>query len=185
MQTLVLFSSANPQGNTAKVVENVAKYSEIEVINIDKLTISAYNYQNQYPVDDFYPLVEKMLHADNIVFASPVYWSAMTAPMKQLFDRITELTDVSHLKPKGRALAGKRGFVIASSASPQMCEVFEQMFAKFFRYFDMHYAGKLHASGGDKVVIEPGELSAFIAALTTTKPSKLPKPEQALAPANA
>ena len=165
MKTLVLFSSANPQGNTARVVERVAQHIEMEIINIDKLSISAYNYENQYPNDDFYLLVEKILQADNLVFASPIYWHAPTASMKTFIDRITELTDIAVLKPKARALANKKSFVITSSANAEICSVFDQMFSKIFGYFDMQYTGKLHADCRDDININPIELNAFISAL--------------------
>ena len=53
MTKLVLFSSANKQGNTAQLIEEVAKHHSLEVIDIDALTITPYNYQNNYPTDDF------------------------------------------------------------------------------------------------------------------------------------
>ena len=167
MKTLVLFSSANPQGNTAQVVERVAQHVDTEIINIDELSISAYNYENQYPNDDFYPLVEKILQADNVIFASPIYWHAPTAPMKAFIDRITELTDVAALKTKARSLASKRAFVLTSSANTEICSVFEQMFSKIFSYFSMQYAGKLHADCRENIAINPRELDTFISALLT------------------
>lgn len=167
MKTLVLFSSADHQGNTAKVLERVASLATLEIINIDKLTITPYNYPNQYPADDFYGLVERMLAADNLMFASPNYWHAPTAPMKALMDRITELTDVEKLKPKGRALAGKNGLVLTSSSGRDICPIFDQIFAMFFRYFDIHYSGKLNADCRDGIEIDQHELERFIAQLKT------------------
>ena len=167
MKTLVLFSSANHQGNTAQVIERVSQHIDMEIINIDQLFITAYNYENQYPNDDFYPLVEKILQTDNVIFASPIYWHAPTAAMKAFIDRITELTDVTALKPKARALASKRAFVLTSSANTTICPVFDQMFSKIFSYFNMQYAGKLHADCREKIIISPRELDWFISALVT------------------
>lgn len=165
MKTLVLFSSANHQGNTAQVIERVSQHIDMEIINIDQLSISAYNYENQYPNDDFYPLVEKILQTNNVIFASPVYWHAPTAAMKAFIDRITELTGVAALKPKARALASKRAFVLTSSANAVICPVFDQMFSKIFGYFNMQYAGKLHADCRENITINPRELDTFISAL--------------------
>ncbi|ANU38933.1 NAD(P)H-dependent oxidoreductase [Vibrio scophthalmi] len=144
MSSVVLFSSANKQGNTAQVVQALAQQVSLKVINLDELSITPYNYANQYPQDDFYPLVETLLSADNIIFASPIYWHCPTAQMKAFMDRMTELLDVSHLKPKARALANKRGFIISSSAQAEVCPIFESIFAKMYRYYDMSYQGNLH-----------------------------------------
>lgn len=166
MTKLVLFSSANKKGNTAQLVEQVAKHHNLEVIDIDALTITPYNYQNNYPKDDFYPLVEKILAADKLIFASPVYWHTPTAPIKALIDRITELTDVKALKVKARAFAHKPVFVLATSASDELCPIFNGFFEKVFNYFDMNYLAHLHVSCRNGFNLNENELAAFNAALT-------------------
>ncbi|GAK86149.1 hypothetical protein JCM19238_3739 [Vibrio ponticus] len=103
-----------------------------------------------------------MLAADNLVLASPNYWHAPTAPMKALIDRITELTDIDALKPKGRALAGKNGLVLTSSAVSEICPIYDQIFARFFEYFDIPYAGKLHADCSDGIKIDQQQLQDFL-----------------------
>lgn len=165
MKKLVLFSSANKQGNTAKLIEQVAKHHQLDVIDIDSLQISPYNYQNEYPEDDFYALVERILAADKLIFASPVYWHAPTAPVKQLIDRITELTDVPTLKPKARAFANKKAFVLATSASDELCPIFDGFFAKVFNYFDIQYTAKLHVSCRDDFSLDNTVLAQFNMAL--------------------
>ena len=165
MTKLVLFSSANKQGNTAQLIEEVAKHHSLEVIDIDALTITPYNYQNNYPTDDFYPLVEKILAADKLIFASPVYWHAPTASIKALIDRITELTDVKRLKPKARSLAHKPAFVLATSASDALCPIFNGFFEKVFNYFDIQYSAHLHANCREGFNIEINALSQFNEAL--------------------
>jgi len=165
VKTLILFSSANKQGNTAKVVSEVSTPIKTEVIDIDLLRITPYNYDNNYPADDFYPLVEKMLLADSIVFASPIYWHSVTAPMKALIDRMTELLDVKELKPKARQLEGKRGFVVTSSASPEICPIYHGFFKNVFKYFNIDLAGTLHAPCRDGYYVESNELKQFKSAL--------------------
>lgn len=165
MKTLVLFSSANKQGNTAQLVSEVSQHHHAEVVDIDFLNITPYNYNNDYPADDFYPLVEKMLAAEHLVFASPVYWHAVTAPMKSLIDRMTELLDVAELKPKARQLEGKRSYVMASSASPEICPIYHGFFQNVFKYFNMELSGTLHAPCREGFYVEPTELEGFNQAL--------------------
>lgn len=163
MTNLVLFSSANEKGNTAKLVEQVTKVCSCEVINLDKLFISPYNYQNDYPEDDFYNLVDKMLEADTIVFASPVYWSAPTAHMKNFIDRLTELLDVAELKVKARALENKTAMVLTTSASNYVSPVFYDFFKALFDYFHIQFKACIHANGSDL------QLSTASLALFSTK----------------
>ena len=54
-----------------------------------------------------------------------MYWHAPTAPIKQLIDRITELTDVPTLKLKARAFANKKAFVLTTSESDELCPIFD------------------------------------------------------------
>ena len=69
MKKLVLFSSANKQGFTAQLVEHVAQHHQFEIVDVDSLTITPYSYENDYPEDDFHPLVDKILTADALIFA--------------------------------------------------------------------------------------------------------------------
>jgi multimeric flavodoxin WrbA len=55
--------------------------------------------------DGFKPIAEKMAAAEGILFATPVYWYAMSAPLKIFFDRLTDMTE--NLKALGKQLAGK------------------------------------------------------------------------------
>ena len=161
MKKLVLFSSANKQGNTAKLIEALSTEQEFDVVDVDTLVITPYNYPNEYPQDDFYPLVDKILDADKLIFASPVYWHAPTAPIKALIDRITELTDVSALKPKARALANKQAYVLATSASEELCPIFDGFFSKVFSYFDINYIGNLHVNCRDGFAITNQQIAQF------------------------
>ncbi|KLN63444.1 flavodoxin family protein [Vibrio sp. VPAP30] len=165
MKTLILFSSANKQGNTAKTIEYVQADHNVEVVDIDSLAITPYCYENDYPADDFYPLVDKMLASDNLVFASPIYWYSVTAPMKALVDRMTELLDVAELKPKARALESKRGFVITSSGKSEICPIFDSFFTGLFRYFNIEYTANLHAACNNGYAINQDDLVLFNKAL--------------------
>jgi len=161
MKKLVLFSSANKQGNTAKLVASLVDHPSTQVVDLDELTITPYNYDNHYPEDDFYPLVEKILTAECVIFASPVYWYAPTATIKVLVDRITELTDVQELKPKARALADKKAYLLATSVHETLFPIFECFFGGVFRYFDMDYRGHLHLNCRDGFAINPQEIEQF------------------------
>jgi len=58
--------------------------------------------------DDFNPIFEKMVQADGIILASPVYFSSATPQMKALIDRAGYLSGA-----KGRVFENKVGGAIA------------------------------------------------------------------------
>ncbi len=78
-----------------------------------------------------------MTEHETIVFATPVYWYAMSGTMKIFFDRLTELTTKE--KHLGHALAGKRTFLIASGTDPELPAGFEVPFRRTSSYFEMEF----------------------------------------------
>ena len=74
-----------------------------------------------------------------IVFATPVYWYAMSAPLKIFFDRLTDMTE--NLKALGKSLAGKPVWIIATGTEEILPEGFEVPFARTAEYFGMIYRG--------------------------------------------
>ena len=165
MKSIILFSSANKDGNTAKTVDKIHAEHQCEMINIDELDITPYRYNNQYPNDDFYCLLNKISNADNIVFASPVYWYSVTAPMKNLIDRMTELSQSPKLKSQHELFKTKRGFVVSSSGNRRMCPVFRAFFSEFFSYNKIDYVATLHACTRNGYDIEHKDIVRFNKAL--------------------
>lgn len=102
-------------------------------------SIGGYDYKHFNADDAFGGIAQKMAEAGKIVFATPVYWYAMSAPMKVFFDRLTDLTE--NLKPQGKALAGKPVWVIATGTEDMLPEGFEVPFARTAGYFGMRYRG--------------------------------------------
>ncbi|MDP5212858.1 NAD(P)H-dependent oxidoreductase [Pseudoalteromonas tunicata] len=170
---LILFSSANPTGNTAQLVSDLThrlSHHRVKFIDIDQLNFAHYNYPNHYPKDDpFYDLAHELDKADHLVFASPVYWYAVTANMKKLVDRMTELTENPTIKPIGKRLKGKHAWVVTTSASEQKCEVFAGFFSRLFAYFALNQGGLLHINCRDKYVIDEPALSHFVTKLLAVK----------------
>lgn len=107
-KVLILVGSARSESNTLKTVD-VLNYPEAEIINLIDLNISPYKYHDTNREDDFMQVVSKMLEADLIVFATPVYWYAMSGLMKVFFDRLTDLLS-GERKVLGRRLKRKRPF---------------------------------------------------------------------------
>ena len=99
--TVALFASSRRHGNTGRLMDQVAGDLKIEVIDLAQRQLSAFDYQHKNRGDDFEPLMDHVLDFEQIIFASPVYWYAMSPPMKIFVDRISDLLDLRICSPKG------------------------------------------------------------------------------------
>src|ERR1700679_3251181 len=82
----------------------------IDLAILSEHHIGGYDYAHSNAGDGFLAVVDGMLAAKTIVFATPVYWYSMSGPMKIFFDRLTDLLETS--KEKGRQMAGKNIWLI-------------------------------------------------------------------------
>ncbi|WNC70441.1 NAD(P)H-dependent oxidoreductase [Thalassotalea psychrophila] len=149
--TVAILSSARAHGNTEKLLNSFTLNTNInvDIIDLSKYSFSEYDYNYNNQDDDFLPLMEKILSYEKIIFASPVYWYAVTPTMKKFLDRISDLLDLPHLLDSGRRLRGKTAFVVCSSASTQASNSFISAFKETFEYLGMYYGGFLHANCAD------------------------------------
>jgi NAD(P)H-dependent FMN reductase len=143
---LVILGSARADGETGKAVALVFPGDAADLILLPQYWIGGYDYDHRNAGDDFAELAARMQAASAIVFATPVYWYAMSAPLKIFFDRLTDLTE--NLKSAGKALAGKPVWLIATGTDPELPEGFEVPFRRTAEYFGMDYRGSIYAVAG-------------------------------------
>jgi multimeric flavodoxin WrbA len=144
LSTLALIASSRADGNTGKVVARIAAALRIEVVDLATVRMSAYDYDHKNRTDDFEPLMAKVLRHQQIIFASPVYWYAVTPPMKIFFDRLNDFLELADLRPQGRQIRGLRAYVVATSGNAEISPAFLSMLTESFAYLGMSYAGLLH-----------------------------------------
>ena len=113
-------STSERKGNTLTAIntfiERASANNEIEVIEAGKPNISGCKgcnacecYKGCVDKDDTNATVDKIVNADMIVFASPVYWWGISAQLKLVIDKCY---------CKGAMLKGKKiGCIIIGSAS--------------------------------------------------------------------
>jgi len=111
LSTIALFSSSRRHGNTGQLIDRIALDLDIEVVNLDALRISPYDYEHHNRGDDFEPLMRRLLDHDQIIFATPIYWYAVSATMKIFLDRISDFLELPDLLAQGRRLRGKNAYV--------------------------------------------------------------------------
>jgi multimeric flavodoxin WrbA len=136
---LVILGSARSDGQTRRAVDIAFAPGAAELVLLPDFIIGGYDYKHFNADDAFGGIAQKMAEADKIVFATPVYWYTMSAPLKIFFDRLTDLTE--NLKCLGKNLAGKQVWVIASGTEAALPEGFEVPFARTAGYFNMTYRG--------------------------------------------
>jgi multimeric flavodoxin WrbA len=147
---LVILGSARPDGETRRAVDIAFPDGSAELVILPNFAIGGYDYAHLNAQDAFGPIAEAMAATDKIIFATPVYWYAMSAPLKIFFDRLTDLTE--NLKARGKAMAGKSVWLIATGTEAGLPDGFEVPFACTAQYFNMAYRGGSYLYTGDDAV---------------------------------
>jgi len=141
---VILGSHRNPS-HTQQFLEALFVGQRLTLVNLLEIEIVPYGYAAVYPVqDEFFRVVDQLLAHDRIVFATPVYWYAMSGRMKNFFDRLTDL--VTTHKDLGRQLRGKTMFLLAVGADAAMPEGFLVPFASTAAYLGMRFGGSIYVS---------------------------------------
>lgn len=147
----IIFGSSRSHGDTRKAVDLVIKDKPNQIIDLNHLAMSYYDYEHTNQNDDFIPLIKDMLNHQKWIFATPVYWYTMSAIMKTFLDRMTDLLTIE--KDLGRQLRGKEAYVISCDGG-ERTKSFEEIFQKTFDYLGMQYKETLfYYSGSDPILM--------------------------------
>jgi len=143
---IALFASSRRRGNTGQLMDRIASELNIELVDLAEHRMSSYDYDHLNRDDDFEPLMERVLAHDQIIFATPIYWYAVSPAMKVLLDRISDLLELPELLPAGRRLRGKNAYVVCTSSSDEPSVAFTEAFRETFAYLGMHFGGVAHVN---------------------------------------
>jgi multimeric flavodoxin WrbA len=146
LSTIALFSSSRRLGNTGQLLDRIALELDIEVVDLTSQRISPYDYDHSNRNDDFEPLMRRLLEHDQIIFASPIYWYAVSPAMKVFLDRISDLLELPDLLSEGRRLWGKNAYVVCTSICEEPSVEFMGAFLETFGYLGMHFGGVAHVN---------------------------------------
>lgn len=142
LKIAIILGTSRKNGNTHQLVDEYARNYSAHVFDLSEYDFSGFDYEHKNTNDDFLPLIEKLLTYDHLIFATPVYWYTMSAPMKLFFDRLSDLL-TTH-KEHGRSLRGKSCSVISTGTDNYLPEGFEQPFSLTAQYLGMQYSGALY-----------------------------------------
>lgn len=138
---LVLSSSARKGGNSDSLADEFIRGAqesghEVEKVMVDRLKmhgcLGCDSCKRKPGIccvqnDDMFPLYEKFLSSDVIVFASPVYYYAVNAQLKAVMDRTYGILE---------QLKGKTFYLITSGASPKAGPFYDHIREEFQLYLD-------------------------------------------------
>lgn len=145
MQTIILNASPHKSGNLSRFANIVADELAGQAHSVE--TVSLYDLRlgpccscdacattgRCVFADDFTGLSARLLAADLIIFATPVYWFSVSGVMKIFMDRTQSLWH-------GRRLRGKAGAALVAQAHAGATETCA-LLASFCHYHGMSWLG--------------------------------------------
>jgi multimeric flavodoxin WrbA len=164
MKILGIMGSPRLGGNTDLLVDAAlngarSQGAEVEKIVIDKLSISPCREHygcledgNCVIRDDMDALYPKLLAADGLVVASPMFFYGITAQLKALIDRCQALWARKHVLKQNWPGAGRKGAFIAVGATKGE-KLFDGSIATvryFFKTVGVEYVEELLIRGVDQ-----------------------------------
>ncbi len=151
MKTVIILGSSNNCGYTKLLTDSIVNQANhsIDVINLNDYQITYFDYEHKNKSDDFLKIINKIVHEyDNLLFATPVYWYAMSGIMKVFFDRLTDIITIE--KNLGQKLKGKNMAVVTTSIGNHLNELFWLPFSKTAYYLGMDFLGGVHTINDQK-----------------------------------
>jgi multimeric flavodoxin WrbA len=161
---LILLGSARSDGDTAGAAQALAERLQgATLIDLRSKKVRPFDYANSSAADDFSSLADLMLAHGSVIFATPVYWYAMSGVMKIFFDRLSDLLSGRDPERRGRRLAGREVWLLAVGSDPALPSGFELPFAETARYLGMIWRGGYYVRSGSQP--DSRELDALAQAL--------------------
>ncbi|PCJ67759.1 MAG: FMN reductase [Bacteroidetes bacterium] len=143
MKKVIILGSSRKDGDATLLVNQLVQKSNWDVIDLNDYNISYYDYDNRNRNDDYLDLMTKIIDEyDTLIFATPVYWYAMSGILKVFFDRITDLLTIE--RELGRKLRGKKMAVVSCSGGNHLGDSFWLPFSETAKYLGMEYLDNLH-----------------------------------------
>ena len=163
MKVLGIMGSPRIKGNTDLLLEEALKGAksqqvEIEKIVVDKLKITPCREYygclkdgNCVIRDDMNSIYPKLLEADGIIVASPMFFYGLSAQLKALIDRCQALWARRYILKNLPDSARKGAFIaVGATQGKQLFDGSILTVKYFFKAFDVEYVDELLIRGVDK-----------------------------------
>lgn len=139
VKTAIILASSRINGNTHQLAQLYMQHRTCDLFNLTDYVILPFDYQHKNQHDDFLTLIKVLLTYDHLIFATPVYWYAMSAQLKTFVDRLSDLVTIE--KSLGRALKGKYCSVLATGSNIEVPACFISPFKLSAHYLAMNFIG--------------------------------------------
>lgn len=142
VDVLLILGSPRAGGNTAAAAECLRAELRLpseQVVDLRFCKIEPFHYGAELRRDDFHRVIGRILGHHQLVFATPVYWYAMSGLMKTFFDRLTDLLLDAEARTLGRRLAERSVWQLATGTDETLPNGFTVPFEKTASYFDMRW----------------------------------------------
>jgi len=123
MKAVILQGSLKKEGlsNTQVLSEFLAGFLQKQQIETTIIKLAGYNilpgtYSNMGPGDDWPEILKRLLLADIIIFATPIWWNNQSSLIQKVIERLDELHD-EILAGKPSRLDGKMGGIVITGDS--------------------------------------------------------------------
>jgi multimeric flavodoxin WrbA len=164
MKIIALQGSPRKKGNTARIVEWVEEEVKSNGHEIEKIYLNSKNIHGCLACgkcketpdeigciqkDDGLEILEKIVSADLVIFASPLYFWGVTAQLKAIIDRTYSLYVNYHQPGHASLVKGQRQALISTGGGPFENNA-EPVFTAFQRLQNPHMAinaGELFIGG--------------------------------------
>lgn len=143
-QVAIVVGSARTNGNTMQIAHLLCQtlQNQVSIYDLKALSINGFDYNNAFKADDFLPTLQRVLDADVIIFATPVYWYMISSQLKQFIDRFS---DIPKFYPDlQQRLNQKRVFLLITGESNEVPEGFTSVIEKICSHLHMHYIDSLY-----------------------------------------
>ena len=168
MKKVIILGSSRKNGETKKVVSELIRISDWDLIDLTDFNISHFDYEHRNKSDDYISLIKNITeNYDVLIFATPVYWYSMSGIMKVFFDRLTDLLRIE--KEIGRKLRNKYMAVISCSNGDNLENDFWLPFKKSAEYLGMNYLTDLHTYQNEMEMDKIAEFKRIIEEKTTAQ----------------
>lgn len=156
-KTIIIFGNSSKPDASRSLADEVAREFGFKVLDL-----AEYEINNREINDPLIEVVEHIIHADTVIFATPMYCYSMSARMKLFMDRLTDLTLMDEeLKSM---LCGKRGLLLSTGTEPIAPEYFEESFSLLLACLGIQYGGMLYRPRDTDFT--PAQIRAFCARAT-------------------
>jgi GrpB-like predicted nucleotidyltransferase (UPF0157 family) len=145
VKVLAILGAAEGGKNTLDYIESLFANNDLEVIDLNTMEVESYKYKAPDEQDDFISIIEKFIDADRVVFATPVYWYAMSGIMKDFIDRFSDLLGGNH-KELGEKLYGKKIDLLSTGSDLEIPNGFSVPFNLTAVYFGMDFMSVYYKS---------------------------------------